>query len=210
MNDQQAVFLVDDDESVRDALGLYLEIIGYKTKAYDCATAFLDAYAGEPGCLILDINMPGIDGLELQDTLTSRGVDIPIIFLTGTGDIPMSVKAIKSGAVDFLEKPAPYDLLKQRVEQALIEDAKRREHASKIDTLRERFARLTPREREILDLIVSGKANKQIARELDISHRTVEVHRSRLMEKLQADSLPELVIMAKEAGVIGPPTANTS
>ena len=210
MNDQQTVFLVDDDESVRDALGLYLETIGYKIKSYDCATAFLDAYSGEAGCLILDINLPGIDGLELQDILTSKNIGLPIVFLTGTGDIPMSVKAIKSGAVDFLEKPAPYELLKQKIEEALKEDTRHREQTSKVAAIRERFARLTPRELEILELIVSGKANKEIARDLDISHRTVEVHRARLMEKLQADSLPELVVIAREAGVCGPPMPNIS
>jgi len=153
-----------------------------------------------PGCLVLDVRMPQTTGLELQEILTGRGLNIPIIFITGHGDVPLSVKAMKSGAVDFLEKPFDGETLVFCVQQALAKDARARRIEAQNSFVAMRFSRLTEREQEVMSLVVAGRSNKEIARKLRCSHRTVEVHRSRLMAKMEAHTLPELVSMAAVCG----------
>jgi RNA polymerase sigma factor (sigma-70 family) len=194
---QPTVFLVDDDPAIRDLLTLLLERAGLIVESYPSARLFLEAYnPDQPGCLVLDVSMPDMSGLELQEALSAKQIHIPIIFITGHGDIPMSVRAIKAGAVDFLEKPFKKEILLTRVREALIEDAKTRQDDTEKATIRTRFARLTPREQEVMALVIIGKSNKEIAKQLAISHRTVETHRARIMEKMATKSLPELITLA--------------
>lgn len=196
------VFLVDDDPAVRDALALLLGTAGLAVETYASAEEFLHAYRPEQaGCLVLDVTMPGMSGLDLQAELAARGVRLPIIFLTAHGSIPMSVRALKSGAVDFLEKPADGAALVDRVRAALDRDAASRVQDASAAEITARFARLTAREREIMARVAAGRSNKEIARELDISHRTVEVHRARVLEKMNARSAVELAAMAKICGL---------
>ena len=203
---QQSIFLVDDDTAVRDALELFLKTTGYRVESFSSAQTFLDSYsADQSGCLISDLNMPGMDGLTLQKELLKRGIDIPTIFLTGYGDIATTVKAMKIGAMNFLEKPVNDQLLLKCIDEALTRDAAKRDDTIRKETVTERWQGLTPREREITILVVKGLSNKEIARQLQISHRTVEIHRSRMMHKMQADSIPELVNMAMLCGVIEQP-----
>ena len=180
------VYVVDDDAAVRDSLSLLLESAGFRAAAFESAEAFLREYRdATPGCLVLDVHMPEVSGLQLQAELGRRSMQLPIVFLTGHGDVPTTVRAIKAGAVDFLTKPVEGKLLVERVQHAveLSETAHRREA---------RLQSLTQREREILKLAVAGQPNKQIARELGISYRTVEVHRSRILSKTGAGTLLEL------------------
>lgn len=191
------VFLVDDDPTVRDALGLFLESSDLSVKAYPSAQAFLKDYRPEyPGCLVLDIRMPGMSGMELQQSLLNRNIAIPIIFLTGHGDIPLSVKALKAGAVDFIEKPFNADVLLARIREALKKDAQTRELNANKARILTCYEHLTRREREVMKFVIAGSSNKEIAKALDISHRTIDVHRSRIMAKMEANSLPDLVNMA--------------
>lgn len=199
------VYIVDDDTAVSSALARSLTKRGYQVEAFESAEVFLERFqSGRIACVVLDIRMDGMSGTELQEHLASREIILPIIFVTGHGDIPMSVRAIKSGAVDFLEKPYPVELLTNRIDDALelckvlLQEA---EHKTEVIS---RFESLTPRELDVMTLLVAGAANasnKVIARELDISHRTVDDHRARVMAKMQARSLPELVEMAKVCGV---------
>ncbi len=171
-------------------------------ESYSCAQEFLDAYRPEQaGCLVLDVRMPTMGGLELQTVLVAKKIRIPIIFISGHGDIPTSVKAIKGGAVDFLEKPFKKEILLARILEALTEDARTRQGDAEKAAIQARFAHLTPREREVIALVVTGKSNKEIARQLAISHRTVETHRARIMEKMAANSLASLVAMATTFGI---------
>jgi two-component system response regulator FixJ len=203
MNREPTVFLVDDDPAVRDSLGLFLESTGMTVKPYASAEDFLEEYRIEwPGCVVLDIRMPGMTGLELQDILQARNIKIPIIFLTGHGDVPMSVKAFKAGAVDFIEKPFNDHVLLTRIREAIEQDSQTRTNQARIDEVRRRYVHLTRREKEVMRLVACGHSNKEIAKQLDISHRTIDVHRARLMEKMQAHSLPELVNMAAICDVI--------
>jgi RNA polymerase sigma factor (sigma-70 family) len=202
MNSQPKVFLVDDDPAIRDSLSLSLETVGLIVESYSCAQEFLDAYRPEQaGCLVLDVRMPTMGGLELQTVLVAKKIRIPIIFISGHGDIPTSVKAIKGGAVDFLEKPFKKEILLARILEALTEDARTRQGDAEKAAIQARFAHLTPREREVIALVVTGKSNKEIARQLAISHRTVETHRARIMEKMAANSLASLVAMATTFGI---------
>lgn len=202
MSAAPTVYLVDDDPAVRDALGLLLGTAGLAVKTYASAEEFLRSFRVEQsGCLVLDVTMPGMSGLALQERLRARGASLPIIFLTAHGDIPMSVRALKAGAADFLEKPADGAELLERVRAAIAEDTRRRARDTAHADTRERFARLTTREREIMTRVAAGRANKEIARELDISHRTVEVHRARIMEKMGAGSAVELAAMAQACGL---------
>ncbi|QDF96587.1 DNA-binding response regulator [Azoarcus sp. DD4] len=190
----QQIFIVDDDEALRDSLVWMLESSGYRVAAFDSAEAFLAAWSDlMAGCLVLDVRMPGMSGLELFEELGRRRCTLPVIFITGHGDVPMAVAALKKGAADFIEKPfADRDMLRlvaQCLEQERASRGKRRQEA---DTAR-RLEHLTQREREVLDLIIAGKLNKQIADVLGISIKTVEVHRARVMEKMGAHSLAELV-----------------
>ncbi len=202
MDNTETVFVVDDDSAVREALTLFLESEGFRVEAYAAGRAFLDACQTERcGCAILDISMPEMDGLALQRALADRGIRIPIIFLTGQGTVPKAVRALKGGAVDFLEKPPATAELLDRVRTALAQDAARRKEDSRRMDLVQRLARLTPREQQIMTLVATGLSNKEIGRQLDISFRTVEGHRQRVAEKMQASSLAELVEMARICGL---------
>lgn len=197
MTFKASVFLVDDDPSIIDALKVFLEISGFPVRAYPSATAFLDDYQESwPGCLLLDIGMPGMNGLELQQCLLEKNFKIPIIFLTGHGNVPQACKAFKAGAVDFVEKPFNEDKLLASIREAFEIDRQQRLMNRQVQEADDRFKRLTRREKEVFQYIVSGLSNKEIARQLNISHRTIDVHRARVMEKMKANSLAELVTMA--------------
>ncbi len=194
---EPTVFVVDDDEAVRGSLGLLLKSVGLKSVGYATASGFLAAYRSEqPGCLVLDVRMPGMSGLALQERLTDLRITLPIIFITGHADIATSVRAMKRRAFDFIEKPFNDQDLLDRIQEAIDQDAQNRRKHRDIAELSRCAALLTPREREILDMIVDGRANKVIAIELAISQKTVEFHRKRIMEKMKAGSLPALVRMA--------------
>jgi two-component system response regulator FixJ len=194
---QQTVFLVDDDEAMRESMALMLDLAGFRIRTFGSAREFLDAYsASYPGCLVVDLRMPGMTGLELQTALTQQGFTLPTIFLSAYGDVPTTVRAIKGGAVDFLEKPVSYETLVRRIRDALAEDLRQRNTANEEVQIRARYVDLTPREREVMLLVIRGLANKEIARELGISPRTVENHRARVMEKMQANNVAELCRMA--------------
>jgi len=196
------VFIVDDDPGMLDSVRLLLESAALFTECHCSARSFLETYrAHRPGCLILDVRMPEMSGLELQELLAVRSVNIPIIFITGHGDVPMSVNAMKSGALDFLEKPFDDETLVFCVRQALEHDARAREVEAQNSSVAVRLSRLTEREQEVMSLVVTGRSNKEIALKLSCSHRTVEVHRSRLMAKMEAHTLPELVSMAAICGL---------
>ena len=188
------VFVVDDDQAVRESLALLVQSVGIEAETFASAREFLDTYRPDQrGCLITDIRMPGMSGLELQEQLSSDGVHIPVIVLTGHGDVPAAVRALKGGAVDFVEKPFNPQALLDLVQQAIAKDAEIRELADQEAAVAERMSLLTPREHEVMTLVVVGKANKVIAIELSISERTVELHRGRIMKKMQARSLAELM-----------------
>jgi FixJ family two-component response regulator len=191
------VFVIDDDAAMRKSLQWLIESVSGRVRTFENAQSFLDEYqADEPGCLVLDVRMPGMSGLELQEKLVSRGITIPVIFITAHGDVPMAVRAMHLGAVDFVEKPFNDQLILDRIQQALNTDASNRQQLSKKTQLYARYEHLTPRERTVMQLVTTGKANKQIASELKLSAKTVETHRARVMEKMQADSIAELVRMA--------------
>jgi two-component system, LuxR family, response regulator FixJ len=195
------IFVVDDDSAVRDALKLLLRSVGQAVETFGSAQEFLDAYSEDrPGCLVLDIRMPGMSGLELQQRLNEKHSILPIIFITGHGDVPMAVEAMQAGAVDFIQKPFRDQDLIDRINQALEKDGANRAALGERNDIRRRLETLTPREREVLDLVVHGKANKVIAGDLKLSQRTVEIHRARVMEKMQASSLAHLVRMVLEVG----------
>ncbi len=194
---KQTVFIVDDDEPVRGALQLLMKSVGHDAKTFATGNEFLASCGPEiSGCLVLDIRMPGMSGLELQEKLHKQGVNIPIIFITGHGDVPMAVEAMKQGALEFLQKPFREQDLVDLVNQALEENENSHKLALQRTEIAPRIAKLTPRERQIMDMIVQGKANKVIAIDLGVSQRTVETHRTRIMRKMQAKSLAELVQMA--------------
>ena len=200
------VFVVDDDRAVRDGLQQLLQAVGLRVQTYGSARDFLAAYQADiPGCLVLDIRMPGMGGLDLQARLVQEGVRLPIIFLTGHGDVPAAVRALKGGAMDFLQKPINSQSLLDLVQQAIQRDAETRVTSAKEAKIMRRLSALTTREREVLDMLVTGKANKVIAVELAISERTVEFHRSKIMKKMRARSLVELVGMVNTRGT-GRPT----
>ena len=207
MNRNASVFIVDDDDAVRSSLRLLLKSVGLPAIAYASATDFLSAWQPEqPGCLVLDVRMPGMSGLELQHELNRRGAIIPVIFITGHADIPMAVEAIQHGAFDFLQKPFRDQDLIDRVQRALTTDAQQRSELAKREVIRERFDSLTPREREVLTLVTRGKANKVMAGDLGVSQRTVEIHRARVMEKMGAASLAQLVRMMLDLEAQSPST----
>jgi FixJ family two-component response regulator len=194
---EPTVFVVDDDQAVRDSLGMLLKSMGQKAMLFDSAQAFLDQYQPDwTGCLVLDIRMPGMSGMELQQRLRAMNCTIPIIFVTGHGDVPMAVEAMHGGAYDFIQKPFRDQELLDRVNQALGWYIEHRSEEDRRRAVAERFASLTPREREVMDCVVRGLANKVIAMDLDLSQRTVEIHRARVMEKMNARSLADLVRMS--------------
>ena len=193
------VFIVDDDEAVRSALRLLLKSVGLAATTLPSAQAFLDSYdPQQSGCLVLDVRMPGMSGMELQQKLNLRGAILPVIFMTGHGDIPMAVEAIQQGAFDFLQKPFRDQDLIDRIQRALAKDKASRAELNERTRIRERLESLTPREREVLTLVTSGKPNKVMASDLGVSQRTVEIHRARVMEKMEASSLAQLVRMVMD------------
>jgi len=190
------VFIVDDDASIRFAMEALMESVNLEHEIFASADEFLEKNTDQrPGCLVLDIRMPGLGGLELQEELIRRGNTLPIIFITGHGDVPMAVEAMQKGAVDFIQKPFRDQELLDRIREALATDQHRREEQQQHEEVASRLDKLTNREREVFDLVVTGKPNKVIAYELGVSQRTVEIHRARVMEKMQARSLADLVKM---------------
>jgi FixJ family two-component response regulator len=200
MNHRPAtVFIVDDDDAVRSSLRMLLKSVGLAAVAYGSARDFLAAWdPDQPGCLVLDVRMPSMSGLELQEELNRRGAIIPVIFITGHGDIPMAVEAMQHGAFDFLQKPFRDQDLIDRIQRAIERDVRNRAQLLEKDKIRARYESLTPREREVLALVTAGKANKVMAADLGVSQRTVEIHRARVMEKMEAASLAQLVRMVME------------
>jgi FixJ family two-component response regulator len=196
------VFVVDDDPSVRTSTERLVRSAGFKVKTFGSAREFLETFRPDgPACLVLDVRLPGQSGLDLQRELTGSGVQIPIIFMTGHGDIPMSVRAMKSGAVEFLTKPYRKNDLLEAIRASIERDRASRKERLETGALRQRFEQLTPREREVMALVVSGLLNKQIAGELATSERTIKFHRAHIMQKMEAESLAELVRMAGQLGV---------
>lgn len=192
----QNVYVVEDDEAVRDSLALLLKSDSKPVKTYENAGAFLKDYSEEmAGCIVLDIRMPGMDGMELQKKLNEKHSILPIIFVTGHGDVPMAVDAMKEGAVDFIQKPYREEALLEKIEAALEQDREQRKTLGERMEIVRRVKSLTPRETEIMDRMIAGQANKVIAIELEISQRTVEIHRSRVMHKMGTHSLAHLVRM---------------
>ncbi len=196
MTPEPTVFVVDDDQAVRRFLCGLIASVDLRVEAYASAREFLDAYEpGRPGCLLLDIRMPGMSGLELQKELAERAIGLPVIILTGHGDVQVAVHAMKAGAVDFIEKPFNNELLLDRVQNAVAESVEADSTRVRRDQIMGRVELLTPRERQVLDMVVAGETNKGIGRRLDISDKTVEIHRAKVMEKMQAKSLADLVKM---------------
>lgn len=191
---EATVYIVDDDAAVRDSLSLLLGVKGFRTACFASAESFLASHRpGEAGCLLLDVRMPGMSGLELQAELASRGDTLPVIIITGHGDVPMARAALKAGAEDFLEKPIDEESLLQAMGTALDRDSQRRRQAAEAGGFAERLRNLTLRERQVMELVAEGRANREIAEALGISLRTVEVHRARMIDKLAVRSVPELV-----------------
>ena len=202
------VFIVDDDASVREALGSLFRSGGLRVELFGSALEFRQGTRTDvPGCLVLDVRLPGLSGLDFQTQLAASGINLPIIFMTGHGDIPMSVRAMKAGAIDFLAKPFREQDMLDAVAAALKCDAKRRRDAEAISTLKSLFSSLTPREQQVLAHVTSGLMNKQIAAALGLSEITVKIHRGNLMRKMEAKSLADLVRKAEALGIATPPEA---
>jgi two-component system response regulator FixJ len=200
------VFIVDDDEAVRSSLRLLIKSVGLSPTALGSAREFLEKYdPAQPGCLVLDVRMPEMSGLELQEQLNRQGAVIPVIFITGHGDVPMAVEAMQAGACDFLQKPFRDQDLIDRIQRALEKDRANRAVLGERSLIRERLESLTPREREVLEMVSSGKPNKIMAADLGVSQRTVEIHRARVMEKMGASSLAQLVRMVMDLEEKGAP-----
>ena len=198
MHDLPTVYVVDDDKAVRDSLRWPIESVGLPVETFESAKDFLAACEAREvrGCLVVDVRLPGVSGLDLQDRLRELGLYLPTIVITGHGDVPVAVRAMKAGALDFIEKPFSDQTLLDRIREAMDRDEQLHALALQRDALVDRFERLTAREREVMELVVTGQLNKQIAATLGLSHKTIEVHRAHVMEKMQADSLADLVRMA--------------
>ena len=197
MQPKATVHIVDDDKAIRDSLGMLMKSVGLESKLYESAEAFLDeADLFVPGCLVVDIRMQGMSGLELQQLLNDKDIKLPVIMITGHGDVPMAVQAMQAGAVDFLEKPYDNHVLIARIKQCLTEVSESQDKLRLAAEAKALVARLTPREREVMNLLVAGKHNKFIAKELAISVRTAEAHRAKVMKKLRAESLSDVVRLA--------------
>lgn len=196
MEVEPTVFVVDDEPVIRASLQRLLESVSLRVETYASANEFLDAFQpGRPGCIVLDVRMPGISGLDLQERLSVLGIDLPIIFVTAYGDVPMAVRALKGGAVDFVQKPFNSQALLDRIQVAIQQNVEAGRRRREREELAARFSALTPREREVMQLVVAGKSNREIAEDLGLSAKTVEVHRAHVMRKVRADSLAELVRM---------------
>jgi len=203
-SDAATVFIVDDDASVRTALARLMRSVALHAETFASAKEFLEReHPDGPGCMVLDLSMPGSTGLDLQQDMVAAKIDLPIIFLTGHGNVPSSVRALKSGAVDFFEKPIDDDRLLSAVEDAVRQNVRTRRDRANLSEIQQRVARLTRRELQVFRLVVQGKLNKQVAVELGMSEKTVKVHRARVMQKMEADSLAELVRLAQRAGELG-------
>jgi FixJ family two-component response regulator len=203
-NASGTVFIVDDEDVVRSALSRLLAVAGYQVRAFESATRFLEEQdADAPGCLLLDICLPGLSGIELQHALDGSPSTRPIVFLTGMGDVPTSVKAMKAGAVDFLTKPIDSTKLFPAIEHALQRDAQQRLEREIRKPIEQRVMKLTPREREVMMHVIRGRLNKQIAADLNTGEKTVKIHRGRVMTKMHARSVPELIQLALRAGFVG-------
>ena len=199
------IYIVDDDSSVRVALSRLLRSVGLRSETFDSAQAFLASdQRDEPGCLVSDIRMPGLSGLDLQEKMQATGRAMPIIFITGHGSVSMTVRAMKAGAVDFLEKPFDDQLLLDTIQMALERSKHDRQVEAELAELRQRYATLTPRECEVFALVVTGMLNKQVAGELGASEKTIKVHRARVMQKMKVVSLAELVRLAGKLGITPP------
>lgn len=204
MNNKPTVFIVDDDQAIRNSLKWLIESVAMEVKTFESADAFIkNYYPGRSGCLLLDVRMPGMSGLELQEYLAEKRINIPVIIITGHGDVPMAIRAMKAGAVDFIEKPFNDELLLESIRHALLLDEQQRDKQTHKAEIATRLARLTPREHEVMAMVTAGKANKEIASALGVSAKTVEAHRARVMEKMQASSLADLVRMAMLANIGG-------
>ena len=191
---EPTVFIVDDEEAVRNGLEELVRTIKLNAETFVTAQAFLESYdVSRPGCLLLDVRLPGMSGLRLQEELIARDIILPIIFITGHGDLPMAVEAMKKGAYDFLEKPVGDQALLDRINAALAEDQRRRRTHGEVKVVQEKLALLTSRERAVLDLLKTGKSTSTIAETLQISQKTAQVHRTRILEKLQVESVPALL-----------------
>ena len=197
---EPTIFIVDDDEAVRDSLRMLMKSVGYAAECFGSAGEFLDAYDPDrAGCLVLDVRMPDMSGIELQARLTAMNSMLPIVFITGHGDIEMAVHAMQAGAVDFMKKPFSDQALLDRIQQTVTQDLENRELLRKKDEIMKCIEALTPREGQVMELVAAGSANKVIAMDLGVSERTVEIHRARVMKKMRADSLPHLVRMVIKA-----------
>jgi RNA polymerase sigma factor (sigma-70 family) len=196
------VFIVDDDALVRRSLERLVHSVGLRVKTFSSASEFLECRRPEgPACIVLDVRMPGLSGLDLQSELVSAGLDMPVVFITGHGTVPMSVRAMKAGAVDFLQKPFDDQVLLDAVQRGIDQDRQAREEQAGQQELQDRLGGLTPREREVFALVVTGLLNKQIAGELGTSEKTIKVHRARVMQKMEADSLADLVRMGEKLSI---------
>jgi len=202
MSADPVVFVVDDDQAIRSSLEWLIESVGLGVETYATADEFMHSYyPGRAGCLLLDVRMPGMSGLELQEHFAKNDIHIPIIIITGHGDVHMAVRAMKAGAIDFIEKPFNDELLLQSIRNALAADKKQREVQTQRAEIAARLAHLTPREHEVMEMVTDGRSNKEIALGLGVSAKTVEAHRARVMEKMEASSLAELVRMVMAAGI---------
>jgi RNA polymerase sigma factor (sigma-70 family) len=190
------VFVVDDDQAMRNSLKWLIESVGVQVESFASADEFLANYRpGRAGCLVLDVRMPGMSGLDLQEYLVDKNIRIPVVIITGHGDVPMAVRAMKSGAIDFIEKPFNDEVLLDAIRRAIAYEEQQRTHESEHLQIKERLSHLTPREHEVMEMVTDGKSNKEIANALGVSAKTIEAHRARVMEKMQAGSLAELVRM---------------
>ncbi|WP_417398336.1 response regulator transcription factor [Gimesia chilikensis] len=202
---EATVFVVDDDPAIRKSLRWLIESVGLKVQTHELASEFLESYSPDhPGCLVLDVRIPGMSGLELQEKLRERGYDIPVIIVSGYGDVPMAVRAMKAGAVDFLEKPVSDQVLLDYIQKGIERDIKNKANREQNKELVERKATLTRRENEVMKYVVSGFSSREIAEKLNVSFKTVEAHRAKIMKKMQAKSVPKLIQM--ELQIQGSPT----
>lgn len=202
---EATVFVVDDDPAIRKSLRWLIESVGLKVQTHELASEFLESYSPDhPGCLVLDVRIPGMSGLELQEKLRERGYDIPVIIVSGYGDVPMAVRAMKAGAVDFLEKPVSDQVLLDYIQKGIARDIQNKANREQNKELVERKATLTRRENEVMKYVVSGFSSREIAEKLNVSFKTVEAHRAKIMKKMQAKSVPKLIQM--ELQIQGSPT----